>query len=132
MFKALEKIFKFLFRFSNMKDKAKRIKEDEEKRQKSIYFGVESISYSIASTAMCILGAWLFSAFMDTALVLFTLIIGIAFMIGGILTFIWALVGWILQLSINKKWIGWFAMLVFIAGLIVSVILVIGQMSSMS
>ncbi|MDE5855706.1 MAG: hypothetical protein K2H06_01525 [Anaeroplasmataceae bacterium] len=132
MLKALEGILNFLFRISKMRDKAKRIKEDEEKREKSIYFGVVSIAYSILSAAMCVLGAWLFIAFMDTGLVLFTIIAGLTFMIGGLALFVWALVGWILQLSINRRFIGWFAILVFIAGLVGSVLFILGILGGMS
>lgn len=132
MLKTLEGIMNFLFRVSKMRDKAKRIKEDEEKREKSIYFGVVSISYSIVSAGMCILGAALFANFMDTALVLFIIVIGIGFMIGGLVTFVWALVGWILQLSINRRFIGWLAVLVFIAGLVTSVLVVLGQLGTLS
>ena len=130
--KALEGIFNFLFRVSKMRDKAKRIKEDEEKREKSIYFGVVSISYSIVSVGMCALGGWLFTTFMDTGLVLFTIMAGIIFMIGGLALFIWSLVGWILQLSINRRFIGWIAILVFIASLVGSIILVTGQLGGLS
>ncbi|MDE6240968.1 MAG: hypothetical protein K2M08_00940 [Anaeroplasmataceae bacterium] len=132
MLKILNGLMNFLFRVSKMKDKANRIKQDEEKRETSIYFGIESIAYSVLSTGMCVLGAWLFKNFLDTSLVLFIIIIGIAFMLGGITLFIWALVGWILQLSINKKWIGWLAILVFIAGLVGSVLFVLGILGGMS
>ncbi|MDE7384409.1 MAG: hypothetical protein K2M84_01480 [Anaeroplasmataceae bacterium] len=132
MLKALEGILNFLFRVSKKRDKAKRIKEDEEKRETSLYFGIESIAYSVLSTGMCVLGAWLFIAFADTGLVLFTIVVGLVFMIGGLVSFFWALVGWILQLSINRKWIGWLAILVFIASLVGSVVLVLGILGSMS
>ncbi|MDE6407120.1 MAG: hypothetical protein K2K48_00565 [Anaeroplasmataceae bacterium] len=132
MLKAIDGILSFLFRVSKKRDKAKRIKEDEEKRETSLYFGIESIAYSVLSTGMCVLGAWLFVAFSDTGLVLFTIIAGLTFVIGGLISFFWALVGWILQLSINKKWIGWIAILVFIAGLVGSVLFVLGLLGGMS
>ncbi|MDE7105935.1 MAG: hypothetical protein K2O22_02075 [Anaeroplasmataceae bacterium] len=130
--KTLEGIFNFLFRVSRMRDKAKRIKEDEEKRERSMYFGVVSISYSIVSVGMCALGGWLFTTFMDTGLVLFTIMAGIIFMIGGLALLIWSLIGWILQLSINRRFIGWLAILVFIASLVGSIIIVTGQLGGLS
>lgn len=130
--KTLESILNFLFHVSKMRDQARRIKEDEERREKSIYFGVISIIYSLISFGICFLGAWLFKNFLDTALVIFIIVLGIGFMLGGIILFIWSLVAVILQFSINKKWIGWLALLIFIAGLVGSVILVVGQLGTLS
>ncbi|MDE6655954.1 MAG: hypothetical protein K2J85_03080 [Anaeroplasmataceae bacterium] len=131
MFKALEGILNFLFHVSKMRDHAKRIKEDEEKRKKSIYFGVISIVYSLLSFGFCFAGAWLFENLLDSLLVIFIIIIGIGFMIGGLAMFVWSIVAWILQLSINRRFIGWLALVVFIAGIVGSVILVVGQLGSL-
>ena len=128
MLKAIQGIFNFLFHVSKMRDKAKRIKEDEEKRQTSIRFGITSILYSLVATGLCFLGAWLFISFMDSGLVLFTIILGIGLMLSGVVLFFWALVAMILQFTINKKWIGWLALLIFIAGIVASVILVLVQL----
>lgn len=132
MFKALYGIMNFLFRVSKMRDKAKRIKEDEEKRAKSMYFGVMSIIYSLMSMGFCFAGAALLINYLNTLLVIFIIVIGIGFMIGGLAMFVWALVGLILQLSINRRFIGWLALVVFVACLVGSVILVLGQLNGLS
>ena len=131
MLKVFEGIMDFLFHVSKMRDKAKRIKADEEKCESSLYFGAISILYSFLSFGFCFLGAWLFANFLESLLIIFIIVIGIGFMIGGLATFVWSFVALILQFTINRRWIGWLALLIFIGGIVGGVILVVGQLGNL-
>lgn len=117
-------IFRFINHFSDLKSRASSIKQDEMRRSKSIWFAMTSILTTIFAVATIFAGAWIFKNFLDTALVLFTIIIGIGLIVGGVSFLIWALIRLLLQLSINHNWSFWLALIVFIAGVVGSVILV--------
>lgn len=113
-------ILRVLNSYSKLKTKANQIKEDEEKRLRSIYFGITSSITTIFAVALCILGAWFFKAFADSALVIFTLIIGIGIISGGVILFVWALIRMLLQFGINRNWASFISLILFLAGLIVA------------
>ncbi|MDE5566709.1 MAG: hypothetical protein K2I77_06955 [Anaeroplasmataceae bacterium] len=118
-------IFRFIHHYSNMKRRADSIKQDELRRNKSVWFSMTSIFTTIFAVATCFAGAWIFKNFLDTALILFTIIIGVGLIAGGVSLLVWSLIRLLLQLSINHNWSFWLALIVFIAGTIGSVILVI-------
>ncbi len=118
-------IFGFISRYLRMRDKANRIKEDEEKRHKSFHFGVTSCITSCIAIAFCILGAWFFKNFSDSGLEIFTIIIGIGFIACGVILFVWALIRLLLQFGINRNWSEWLAVLIFVIGIIGSLIFIV-------
>lgn len=121
----MRQIFRFLNQYSNVKRKADKIKSDVDKRQKSIHFGITSILTSLFAMAFCILGAWFFKAFTDTGLVIFTIILGITFILCGVILFVWALIRLIFQFGINKNWSGWLSLFLFFACIAGSVIAIL-------
>ena len=102
---------------------AARIRRDEERRERSVKFAVSAIAYSIAQFVIVLLGAFILS-FSDQSglLIIFVFIIGITFIIGGLLSFIGALLRVIAQFTINRRAMSWIALIVFILSLVASVI----------
>ena len=117
------KLLKFILQIFDVFSDAARIRQDEERRQKSVKFAVTAIAYSITLLVMVCLGAFIFSlSDASGLLVIFVLIIGIAFIIGGLLSFIGALLRVIAQFTINRRAMSWIALIVFILSLVASVI----------
>ena len=121
-------ILSFINRYSRLKEKANRIKEDEEKRMTSCYFGITSLITSIFAAVFCSAGGWLFVGFMDSGLAIFTIIIGIGLILCGVVLYIWALIRMLLQFGINKKWSGWCALIFLIASIVASAIIVVSML----
>lgn len=104
-----------LFVFS----KAERIRNDEEKREKSVRFAVESIIMSVFMAALLGVGAFLLS--LDG----FTVIIGIIVIICALSLFVTSLVRVIAQFTINRRPITWVALAVFLAAIIIPAVAVV-------
>lgn len=103
---------------------------NEEKRQKSVYFGVASITESILGVLFAAAGIWLMmnlSDFSDSSIVItvLLLIVGVALLIGALRTWIGAAVDLGYQMLMNKKPIRWIALAVLIAAVVGGVIAVI-------
>lgn len=112
----------------NVSVRARRIREDETRREKSVGFAVSSIILSLFSVALAVGGIFLLKLLLDgdnDALVLLIFIIaGLAVcFIGALTTLVNSLVRVIAQLSINKKVIGWVALAVFIAAVVAIIII---------
>lgn len=122
------KSFRFISDMFNVSVRARRIREDETRREKSVGFAVSSIILSLFSVALAVGGIFLLKLLLDgdnDALVLLIFIIaGLAVcFIGALTTLVNSLVRVIAQLSINKKVIGWVALAVFIAAVVAIIIM---------
>lgn len=122
------KSFRFISDMFNVSVRARRIREDETRREKSVGFAVSSIILSLFSVALAVGGIFLLKLLLDgdnDALVLLIFIIaGLAVcFIGALTTLVNSLVRVIAQLSINKKVIGWVALAVFIAAVVAIIII---------
>ena len=106
----------------NVAAKASEIRRDEVKRPKSVIFGITSIIYSLLAVAFAIGGAFVFSISTDSLLAIFLIVIGAVLMVGAVVTLIGALVRVIAQLRINRRAIGWIALIVLIAAVAGSVV----------
>lgn len=115
------KFFKLIGDIFNVSVKAGKIKNDEEKRPKSVRFAFTSIIYSVLAAAFAIGGALLLTVSADSLLAIFLVVIAVALIIGGLVTFIGALVRVIAQLRINRQPLGFIALAIFIVALIGSV-----------
>lgn len=101
--------------------KASEIKKDPEKAKKCVRLGVMSIIFSLVAVVIAFGGALLLKFSMDftstqsVILGIFLLIISIAFLFGSLLFVGYGLVYMIAQLTVNRKAIGWIALVVLIA-----------------
>ncbi len=115
MFKLIGKLNNLIFGFMQLRSEADRIKADPEKAEKSKRFGVRSIVNTIISSVFIVIFMWLIKIFCDSGLyeLLFSLLM-IAFLIFIVLLAITGPIRGIfyavLQLSINKKKIGYVAL----------------------
>ena len=122
------KSFRFISDMFNVSVRARRIREDETRREKSVGFAVSSIILSLFSVALAVGGVFLLKLLLDgdndaLVLLIFT-IAGLAVcFIGALTTLVNSLVRVIAQLSINKKVIGWVALAVFIAAVVAIIII---------
>lgn len=105
-----------LFVFS----KADEIREDPEKREKSVRFAVESIIISAFLAAFLCAGGILMTR---GSVGLF--IVGIILAVIGLSMFFLALVRVIAQFTINRRAMSWVALVIFLAAIAVPVILVV-------
>ena len=114
----------------NVFHKANRIKQDEERRKKSVGFAVSAIIFSLIAVALAAGGGFLWSLIdsgnKDALLLIIFTVAGLAVcVLGALVMLIGALLRVIAQLTINKKAIGWIAFVVFIAAVAGSVIMFI-------
>lgn len=109
-------LWDILFVFS----KAERIKNDEEKRPKSVRFAVETIILSAFMAAFLCVGGFLMTV---DSVGLF--ILGILLLICGLSMFILALVRLIAQFTINRHPMTWVALAVFLAAIVIPVIVIV-------
>lgn len=122
------KSFGFISDMFNVSVRARRIREDETRREKSVGFAVSSIILSLFSVALAVGGIFLLKLLLDgdndaLVLLIFT-IAGLAVcFIGALTTLVNSLVRVIAQLSINRKVIGWVALAVFIAAVVAIIIM---------
>ena len=122
------KSFRFISDMFNVSVRARRIREDETRREKSVGFAVSSIILSLFSVALAVGGVFLLKLLLDgdndaLVLLIFT-IAGLAVcFIGALTTLVNSLVRVIAQLSINRKVIGWVALAVFIAAVVAIIII---------
>ena len=122
------KSFRFISDMFNVSVRARRIREDETRREKSVGFAVSSIILSLFSVALAVGGVFLLKLLLDgdndaLVLLIFT-IAGLAVcFIGALTTLVNSLVRVIAQLSINRKVIGWVALAVFIAAVVAIIIM---------
>lgn len=119
-------INKFFIRWRRATQKAGEIKADAEKRQKSSKFAVSSIILSVISCALTA-GLFLFPLTQDNVVmfILFGVLFGVGLTICGVINYVNAIHHFVLQLSINKKWFTWVALVVLIGCMVGSVVLVI-------
>ena len=118
-----------IFDFFNVISKAHEIKNDGERREKSVHFGVTGIVFSVFALLFGIGGAFLLSLLSsgdsDAVLLLIFTIAGVAVGLGGaVVLFLGALLRVIAQLTINRKPIGWVALALFVACLVAAVVVI--------
>lgn len=104
---------------------ASRIKQDPDLRQRSVRLGVMSIVYSLLAAAFAVGGLFVCKFAMDGGgglLFIFVLIIGIALMIAALMTYVGGLLRLIAQFSVNRRAVGWIALVVLLAVIIAAVI----------
>ena len=117
---------RFLMYFSNLGASYKRISNDPEKKDKSVYFGIRSILSSIFGAIIVVLCAFGISALMDTDNIVSIVIIVVLVLcmlsalfectLRGLITMIY-------QLRLNKQPIGWASLAVFIVTFIAMLVL---------
>ncbi len=121
----MSNFFKFLFRINTSQEKAREIKADPVKREKSIRFGILSIILSIFAFA-CSCLMLLFGSIQDSALLILFMIIIIGIGIGGAaILLIDSLIYCITQFSINRKWMSWLSIIIFILALVGSAVMIL-------
>lgn len=118
----MRNIFRFINQYSTMKRKAEKIKMDEERRSRSFYFEMKTIIFSLFGFGLALLGGWLLSLTFDSILAIFVLVISIGIIAGAVILFIWGLISFFFQLSINKKAWTWVSLIIFIGLFIASFI----------
>lgn len=118
----MRNIFRFINQYSAMKRKAEKIKMDEERRSRSFYFAMKTIIFSLFGFGLALLGGWLLSLTFDSILAIFVLVIIIGIIAGAVILFIWGLISFFFQLSINKKAWTWVSLIIFIGLFIASFI----------
>ncbi len=118
----MRNIFRFINQYSTMKRKAEKIKMDEERRSRSFYFAMKTIIFSLFGFGLALLGGWLLSLTFDSILAIFVLVISIGIIAGAVILFIWGLISFFFQLSINKKAWTWVSLIIFIGLFIASFI----------
>ena len=125
--------WKLIMYFSTLSMWYNRIISDPEKREKSVYFGVQSIITSIVGATMVILCAFGVSALLrsDGGIVAIVFIALLALlMVVGLFEFtLRGLVAMIYQLRVNKRPIGWVALAVWIATFIATIALSIAMIA---
>ena len=114
-------VLRLINQFTSMSARYKRIKENENKRPKSFFFAMSCIIYSIFAAALVFGGIWLLKNFDDTALVLFFIIFGVALLLCGAIMLVWSIIALIYQFCLNRNFFPWFALIVFIASIGISV-----------
>lgn len=98
--------------------KADKIRQDEEKRAKSVHFAITACIFALVGIALAIGGAFVIKIANDSALVLFLIIIGVALIFGALVQFACSLVRVIAQLRINKRAASYIALAVLILSVI--------------
>lgn len=111
------RILRIINQYSNLKGKYEEIQKDEVRRQQSYFFAVTSIIQSLLAVGVGIAGAWMLTLTAESLLFIFTIVIGIALMLGALGLFIWALIRIIFQFKLNQKWWSWLSLLFFLASL---------------
>lgn len=120
-----------LFDVLNVILEASSIRKDEELREKSVRFAVTAIIQSVVMVALVLGGAFLLKALDggdSDALLLFIFVIAglAACFAGAFVLLLGAVTRVICQLTINRKPIGWIALVVLIAAVAVSIFLLLG------
>jgi len=120
----------FAYEFRRTKERAKAIKQDEEKRNKSVRFGVASIISAVTCVAFTIpllFGIkWITSDDMGIVLTIGSAIVALIGLFGILAALYKAIESWAFQLYINKRPITWISLAVWIAAIIaIPVILVL-------
>ncbi|MDE5714981.1 MAG: hypothetical protein K2I42_02505 [Anaeroplasmataceae bacterium] len=118
-------VFRFFNQYSNMRRKAEKIKNDEERRSKSCSFAIRTIFYSIFAFVLAILGGWLFSNFDETSLFIFILVISIGIFFCALIMFLWGLISFFFQLSINKGAWTWISLILYVASIGASLLVIV-------
>jgi len=123
----------FLFFWLGMRVRYDRIAQDADRKEKSSFFGVQSILCSLFGMAAVILCAFGIRACMqqDSALlILFIALLVIVMLVALVQCTSRALVATIYQMKLNKKPIGWVSLVLWIIALVamvaVSVLMVSG------
>lgn len=118
------KIVNVFFDFFNVFTKAKQIRQDGERRGKSVRFAISSIVYSLIAVAFVLLGSFLTSVREESGiLVIFVLVFIIGLFAGAIVSFIGALMRVIAQFTLNIKPMTWIALIVLLLAVLASVII---------
>ncbi len=126
----LFRFWNFAREFRRTKERAKAIKNDEEKRYKSKRFGIASILSSVicvAFTVPVVFGVkWITSDDMGIILTIGSAIVALIGLFGILAALYKAIESWAFQLYINKRPITWISLAVWIAAIIaIPVILVL-------
>lgn len=114
------KFLNFFTEIFNVAYKARAIREDEVKRQKSVHFAVTSMIFAAVAIAFACLGGFLL-AFENTLYIL-TLVVGIGCLAVTVVMLVGALVRVIAQFSINKKAASWVALVFLLAAVAACVV----------
>ncbi|MCM1305930.1 MAG: hypothetical protein NC037_06180 [Bacteroides sp.] len=110
---------------THLKIRYQRICENPEKREKSVYFGVLSILFSIIGAVIVALCAFGISSLMDNdnlLSIVFIVILALCILISIVECTIRSLISTVYQLKVNKLPIGWAALAVFIVTFIAMVV----------
>ena len=120
-------LLNLIWQWSNMIDQAKKIKQDPEKRQRTVRFGVLAIFYGLITTACAC--ALLLAQFIGQGILLTVFGVVMAFgigVVGTLVSFITALIHWFCQLSLNKRPITWislvFMLISFVAAALIPIL----------
>lgn len=126
----------FLLRFLNTINRESlrinKIKSSEEKRAKSTFYGVGSLIYSavmVASSSLLFLMDSISFSNNPLLAVFLLLFVIIAAIILPLLAAIYSLSYAIIQLNINKKPLGWIALLLYLIALVPTVLIVLAALN---
>ena len=117
-------ILNLIWQWSQMVGSAKRIKQDPEKRQKTVRFGISAVLYGLM-TILCACALLLFQFVGDEIVVSFLCIIAGA-AIGGfgtLVSLITALLQWFCQLSLNKRPVTWISLVLMLLCFVVAALI---------
>ena len=119
------KRFRLISQIFDVFSTAKQIREDEEVRSRSVKFAVSSIIYSLLMVACAAGGAFLLTLRDSGLLYIFIIVIALTLLSGAGIQFIAALLRVIMQITINRKFMTWVALAVFILSVAATAIAVI-------
>lgn len=140
--KILELFFRFLFFWTPIARKYEMLKNDEERRPKSVTMGVRSIIQSVLCgifTVLALIGlSFCIQNFTGNGqMPIFTIIGGVAAVVAAVALFINGVIGGLIymvyQFKLNKRAIRWIALavwLVVIVAVIVFAVILLGNLSS--
>lgn len=126
--KLLGALINFFYNFSL----ARRIKNDPERRARSVHFGAKSIGCSITAVLCALMMSVmpLMSGGMGELLIIFWIALFAVGVAGTVICVLGALFNWILQITINRNPVTWIS-LVFFIGSIVGVAIIVGWVVNM-
>ncbi len=122
----MKNFWNFIMYFTNMSVRYDRIVSDPNRREKSVWFGVQSLVASLFGAAVIILCAFGISALMkeDNIVTLVFIILLVVIMLVAILECtVRGLISMIYQLRVNKKPVGWIALAIWIVALVLEIVI---------
>ncbi len=122
----MKNFWNFIMYFTNMSVRYDRIVSDPNRREKSVWFGVQSLVASLFGAAVIILCAFGISALMkeDNIVTLVFIILLVVIMLVAILECrVRGLISMMYQLRVNKKPVGWIALAIWIVALVLEIVI---------